>query len=157
VLHHAALEIHSPRRSGRNGEYRLSESAGLFVDDCKDAPYRTPHNKEGTQKFRKMYGKMTGAHMSAGSEIIAATKQAATNADREYFRIRLLRLSPSRGDKRKGIGVMKRSPAAPGRRPSIAENVAESCMRLTLREFAVAQEYAWKNQEPKVAHAIQIN
>jgi hypothetical protein len=157
VLHHTALEIASPGRSGKYGEYRLSGSAAPFVDDCKDAPYRTPHNKEGTHKFRKMYGKMTGAHMSAGSEIIAATLQAARNADREYFRIRFLRLSPSRGDKRKGIGVMKRNPAAPGRRPRRAENVAESGSRLTSWEFAVAQAYAWKNQELKVAHAIQIN
>jgi len=158
VLHHTALEIASPGRSGRNGEYRLSGSAGLFVGGCKDAPYRTPHNKEGTQKFRKMNGKMTGAHMIAGSEIIAATVKAARNADKEYFKIRFPRLSPPRGGKRNGIGVIRKSPAAPGRRPRITENVVESgSSRLTSWEFAVAQAYAWKNQELKVAHAIQIN
>jgi hypothetical protein len=157
VLDHTALEIASPWRSGRNGEYRFSERAAPLVDGCNDEAYRTPHNKEGTQKFRKMYGKMTGAHMRAGSEIIAATQQAAANAGREYFRIRFPQLSPARGGKRKGIGAMRKSPAAPGRRPRMAENVAESGSRLTSWEFAVAQAYALKNQELKVAHAIQIN
>jgi hypothetical protein len=95
--------------------------------------------------------------VSKGNETIAAAEQAATNADREYFRIRLARLSPSPGDKRKGIGVMRKSPRAPGRRPRKSENLAASGNRLTSWEFPVSQAYALKNQELRVAQAIQIN
>jgi len=69
--------------------------------------------------------------MSASTETIAAAAKAAANADNEYFRIRLPQVSPSRGDKRKGIGVMKRSPAAPARCPKRAGDIAVPGSRLT--------------------------
>ena len=106
---------------------------------------------------------MMGAQVSAISERRADTVKPTANPNAEYFRILFPQLSPSRGGRRKGIGEMKNNPTAPGRRPRKPENlaapgsVATSPVKLVVSgEFAVAQTYACKSHEVRVAHAIQI-